>query len=103
MEFPRDLSEYEWIKFAQKSGNGHINAYQLAVGDAFDESSYEILNNTETNIHKIEGEKVTEVASGSSTSMPWISSSHGSAFGIGGTSSAPASGFGDSPDRKSVV
>ena len=64
VEFPRDLSEYEWIKFAQKSGNGHINAYQLAVGDAFDESSYEILNNTETNIHKIEGEKVTEVASG---------------------------------------
>ena len=64
VEFPRDLSEYEWIKFSQKGSNGHINAYKLAAGDMFFESSHELMDNSETNINKIEGEKVTEVVSG---------------------------------------
>lgn len=82
VEFPRDLSEYEWIKFLQKSSNadshGHINAYKLVVGDAFSEASHEIFDNVETNINKIDGEKVTEVSTTEQTlTLPETMESNG--------------------------
>ncbi len=62
VEFPRDLSEYDSIEALQKpSGtNGYIQSYKLVTGDAYNESTYQIMNNPETGINRVEGEKVTD-------------------------------------------